>query len=77
MKYGRISRVNGYEVYVSKRKGSGYKLAATVKKGTATKATAKRLTSKKTYYVKVRAYTAQRAVAVYGCYLLTKKVRVK
>ena len=77
VKYGRISRVNGYEVYVSKRKGSGYKLAATVKKGTATKATAKRLTSKKTYYVKVRAYISTKSGKVYGAYSSPKKVRVK
>ena len=77
VKYGRISRVNGYEVYVSKRKGSGYKLAATVKKGTATKATAKRLTRKKTYFVKVRAYISTKSGKVYGAYSSPKKVRVK
>ena len=77
VKYGKISRVNGYEVYVSTRKGSGYKLAATVKKGTATTATAKRLTSKKTYYVKVRAYISTKSGKVYGAYSSPKKVRVK
>ena len=77
VKYGRISRVNGYEVYVSTRRGSGYKLAATVKKGTVTTATAKRLTSRKVYYVKVRAFISTKSGKVYGAYSSPKKVRVK
>ena len=57
VKWKKVSGVTGYEVQYStdKKFKKGVK-KVTVKKGATTSTTIKKLTKKKTYYVKVRAY---------------------
>lgn len=68
------SIVNGYEIiYSTSKKLNNPKLTTTKK----TSATLKKLTSKKKYYVKVRAYVISGTQTVYGPYSKVAKVKVK
>lgn len=70
----KTAKASGYQVWISKKKGKGYKKAATVNK------TKKVLRKKKgTYYVKVRAYTKQipDQSIVTGSFSKPKKIKVK
>lgn len=68
----KVAKASGYQVYVSKKKKSGFKKSATVKKA---KATIKK--KKGTYYIKVRAYKTANKAKIYGSYSKTVKVKVK
>lgn len=73
--YGKTTGVTTYKVYYKlKKKGAKYKLAKTTTSG---KVTIKKLKSKKTYYVKVRAYKNINGTNVYTKYSKTVKVKVK
>lgn len=73
--YGKTTGVTTYKVYYKlKKKGAKYKLAKTT---TSRKVTIKKLKSKKTYYVKVRAYKNINGTNVYTKYSKTVKVRAK
>ena len=63
-----------YEVYKSTKMSKGFKKAVTTKK---VKAVVKKLKSKKTYYVKVRAFKVVNGSKVYTQYSDTVKVKVK
>lgn len=54
--WGKAKGASGYYVYMSTKKNSGYKKAATVKGAKKTSATIKNLELGKTYYFKVKAY---------------------
>lgn len=54
--YGKISGANGYVIYRSTKKNSGFKKIGTVKKGKTTEFTDKKCKTGKKYYYKVRAY---------------------
>lgn len=73
--YGKTTGVTTYKVYYKlKKKGAKYKLAKTT---TSRKVTIKKLKSKKTYYVKVRAYKNINGTNVYTKYSKTVKVKAK
>jgi len=63
-----------YEVYKSTKISKGFKKASTTKK---VKAVVKKLKSKKTYYIKVRAFKTVNGKKVYTQYSDTVKVKVK
>lgn len=71
-------KMSGYQVQMAlnKKFKKGLK-KLTVKKAKTTKATIKRLKSKKTYYVRVRAYYKTGGKTYYGKWSSIKKVRVK
>lgn len=69
-----VAGANGYEVYYSTSKTTGFKKAGTIK---TTSLTLKKLTSKKTYYVKVRAFRTVNGKKVPGAYSAPIKVKVK
>ncbi|MBQ8029334.1 MAG: leucine-rich repeat protein [Clostridia bacterium] len=71
-----IAGETGYEVYGSSKKESGYKKIATTK-ANVIKATKNKLTSKKTYYFKVRAYKTVNGKKIYGSYSAVQGVKVK
>ena len=73
----RIRGVSGYEIYRSEKKKSGYKKIRTAAKASITSYTNKRLTSKKTYYYKIRAYKKVNGKKVYGKYSAPKSVKAK
>lgn len=57
LKWNKVKNAKGYEIYYSAKKSSGYKKLATVKSGNTTSYKAKKLTTGKKYYFKVRAYS--------------------
>lgn len=74
LKWKKQSRVDGYEVYRSKKKASGYKRLGTVDKDV-TSCTNPRL-SKGTYYYKVRSFVEIDGKKYYGAYSSVKKVKI-
>lgn len=77
LKWKKTSGVTGYEIYMSTKQKSGFKKVATVKSASKVKYTKKKLTSKKTYYFKVRSYTTKNGQKSYSSYTSVKKVKVK
>jgi hypothetical protein len=76
LSWSKTYGATGYQVYRSTKKGSGYKKAATVKKGVV-KYTNTNLTSKKTYYYKVRPYWSADGHTYYGRFssVISKKCK--
>lgn len=77
LKWKKTSGVTGYEIYMSTKKKSGFKKVATVKSASKVKYTKKKLTSKKTYYFKIRSYTTKNSQKSYSNYTSVKKVKIK
>lgn len=73
----RISGVSGYEIYRSDKKKRGYKKVRTAGKAAITSYTNKRLTRKKKYFYKVRAYKTVNGKKVYSSYSSPKSVKTK
>jgi len=73
--YKKASGVTGYEVTWSLKKKSGYCKKPVVSK--TTKAVIRKLKSKKTYYVKVRAYKIVNGKKYYGSYTSPVKIKTK
>lgn len=71
------SGINGYVVYQSTKKNSGYKNIATVKSASKVSYTTKTLKKGKKFYYKVRAYKTVNGKKVYGDYSNVKSVTVK
>ena len=72
----RSSAAQGYAIYYSKNKNSGYKKLTTVKSGSTTKYTKSKM-KKGTYYVKMCPYIKQNGKTLYGSFTGAKKVTVK
>ena len=75
IKWNKVSRVSGYEIYMAKS-GSKYTKIATVSKNSTTY-TKTKLTSKKYYYVVVRSYVVKNGVKIYSSYSTAKYIKVK
>lgn len=74
----KVSGANGYEIYRSTKKKSGFKKIATLKKGSIKKYLDKKgVQSKKVYYYKIKAYKKINGVTVYSDLTVSKKVRAK
>lgn len=71
-----VAGESGYEVYYSTKKDSGYKKLAAYKTNVV-KGSKSKLTSKKTYYFKVRAYTKTANGTVYSAWSSVKSIKVK
>lgn len=70
----KISGASGYEIYRSTKSKSGFKK---IKTTTKTSYTNTKLTSKKRYYYKVRAYRTVNGTKIYSSYSTTKYVKIK
>lgn len=77
IRWKKVSGVNGYEVYRSNKKKGKYQKLTTLKKAGKITYTDKKVTKKKTYYYKVRAYKVVDGKKVYGSYSTVKKVKIK
>lgn len=66
LKWNKISGANGYYIYRSTKKNSGYKKIATIKRGSTLSYTDKKLATGSTYYYKIRAYRTVKKSAVSG-----------
>lgn len=74
----KVTNATGYEIqYATDSKFKKNKKTVTIKKGTTTSSKIKNLESKKTYYVRVRAYQTVNGKKVYSSYTKTIKVKVK
>ncbi|WP_138269728.1 hypothetical protein [Anaerofustis stercorihominis] len=73
IKWNKVSGASGYQIYTKNSKGK-YVLTKTTKSTSYTKT---KLTSKKTYYYKVRAYKVVGGKKVYSSFSSVKKVKVK
>lgn len=73
----RIAGVSGYEIQMSRKKSSGFKKIATIKKAKTVTYTKKKLKSKKIMYFRVRAYRKVGRTTYYGAYSAVKKVKIK
>ncbi len=74
--WSNVSGETGYEVYYSTRKSSGYKKLASYKVNV-TKGSKSKLTSKKTYYFKVRSYKKTATGKVYSSWSTIKSIKIK
>ena len=75
IQWKKVKNANGYEVYMSDKKNSGYKKIATITRGTTVKYTKKKLTTGKTYYFKIRTYRKIGGKKVYSSYSKIMKNR--
>ena len=71
-----VAGETGYELYGSSKKSSGFKKLATTKMNVV-KASKNKLTSNKTYYFKVRAYTKTDSGTVYSAWSAVKSIKIK
>ena len=74
LSWNKVTGAKEYEVYRSTKKSSGYKKITSVSK---LKYTDKKVTSKKTYYYKIRSYCKVGSKNVYSSYSKPLKVKVK
>lgn len=72
----KISNADGYEITYANNKDFKKAKKVTVKK-TLTSTTIKKLTSKKTYYFKIRTYKKSGSKKIYSDYSAVKKVKIK
>lgn len=73
----KVEGAEGYVIQYATRSGFKGKKSITIKKGTAVSKTIKSLVSKKTYYVRVRAYKKVDGKKIYTQYSAKKKARTK
>lgn len=73
LKYEKASKVSGYQICYSTKKGKGYKV---LKNTTKTSCTVK-LPSKRSYYFRVRSFKKVGNTVVYGSLSSPKKIRVR
>ena len=68
IQWKKVKNADGYQVYMSGKKNSGYKKTATITSGAKVKYTKKKLTPGKTYYFKIRTYRKIGGKKVYSSY---------
>ena len=73
VKYSKVARATGYEIYMAKENGKYVKVKTT----TANSYTRTKLTRGATYKFKVRAYKKVGSNVYYGAYSSAKVVKVK
>ena len=73
----RIPSATGYQIYYSRKSGSGFKKLKTIKKAGVGSLTKKGLKSKKKYYFKMRAYRKAGGKTYFGPFSAVKGVKIK
>lgn len=73
----KVSGATGYEVFMSTKKSKGYTRIKNITKGKTVTYTKKKLTKKKTYYFKIRAYKTVKGIKVYSSYSKIVAVKIK
>lgn len=77
IQWGKLSNIDNYEVQISKKSNFASNTIKRTFKKTVTKTSLKGLTSKKTYYVRVRGCRKVSGVNTYGSWSNVKKVKIK
>lgn len=75
--WNKVDNADGYVVYKSTKKSSGFKKVATIKKNDTVKTTVKKLKKGKTYYFKVKATKKYDAKTVAGKFSAVKSAKIK
>lgn len=73
----KVKGASGYVVYRATKKNGKYKSVKKISKGSTVKYVNKKLTKKKTYYYKVRAFKKSGKKVVYGAYSNKVSVKIK
>ena len=74
LSWKKVKNAAGYQIYASNKKGSGYSLIKTLKKGSVIKTTIKK--GKKTSYFRIRAYVKNaNGKRVYGNFCTAVKAK--
>lgn len=74
--WNKVYGANGYLVYRSTKKDSGYRLITTLNKGSKVKYSNKFLRKGKTYYYKVKAYRIVNGKKIYSSVSKTVKIKI-
>ncbi len=77
LSWKKINGVNGYEVYASTNKSSGFKNIKTITNKSLVKYTKTGLKSKKRYYFKVRSYKTVDGKKIYSSFSAVKSAKIK
>lgn len=77
VKWNKISGANGYIIYRSTKKNSGFKAVKTIKKGKTVSYTDKKVKKDRNYYYKIRAYRSVNGKKVCSSYSAVKRAKVK
>lgn len=77
LKWVKIAKSSGYEIYISKKKSSGFKKIETINKTTTTTCTVNKLKSGKKYYFKIRSFIKSGSKNIYSKYSKVKDIKVK
>ena len=77
IRWKKVSGASGYQVVRATKKNGKYKTEKTITKGSTVKYVSKKLSSKKTYYYKVRAYRKVGKKKIYGKYSSAVAVKTK
>ncbi len=77
LSWKKISKATGYQIQYSKKSSMKSSIKVKISKPSTTKRVIKKLTSKKTYYFRIRAYAKTDDGTVYGAYSKKKKVKIK
>lgn len=77
LKWKKATDAQGYIVYRSTSKNGTYKAIAAIKKGTTIKYIDQKVSSKRTYYYRVRAYRVVNGKKMYGSYSSVKAAKIK
>ena len=77
IKWKKIAGANGYEIYRATSKSGKYSKIKTITSGSTTSYTNSKLTSKKTYYYKMRAYKNVSGKKVYSSFSAVKYIKIK
>ena len=77
LKWNKVSKASGYQIYRLNTKTGKYTKLATVRGETKTSYSNTKLTKKKTYKYKIRAYKTSGGKTVYGAFSAVVKVTVK
>ena len=77
VRWGRISGANGYMIYRSTKKSSGFKRVKTITRGATVSFVNKNLKKGQRYYYKIRAYRTVSGKKVYSSYSAVKYIKAK
>lgn len=75
--WGKADWANGYQIYVSVKKGKGYRMIKTVAKGSAGSWADKKLKKGKKYYYKIKAYRNVNGTKVFSAFSNVSNKEVK
>lgn len=75
--WNKVNKADGYEVYMSKKKSSGYKKLKSLAGNGKTRYTTGKLDKNKIYYFRVRTYKKVKGKNIYSEYSKIKSIRIK